>query len=59
MTAILKTLSLASDELLFSGPVEVVLLASGEGILSWLFMLVFLHWDLGIWCSDVGDFSWY
>lgn len=43
----LKSLSCASAKLLFSGPVTVRLLLSRRGMLSRLFIYVFLHWDLG------------
>ena len=39
--AILKSLADAPAELLYSEPVGIGLLASGESVLSWLFMFVF------------------
>lgn len=61
MAAVLKSLPYGSDKLLFffSGHVEIWFLASGRGMIIFLFMCVLLCWNLGIWrCKDWGV-SWY
>lgn len=47
--AMLESLPCALALLHFSGLTVTGLLASGGGILSWLFIFVFLPWGLGIW----------
>lgn len=54
----LKSLSCASAKLLFSANFTIEIVAFGEGILSWLFILVFLGWDLDIWSYNVFGVSW-
>lgn len=55
--AILRFLC-ASAKLNFSGPVAIWLLASGGGILSWVFMFVLWCLYLNIWSYDVGGVLW-